>query len=74
MQLHNDALEDSHALGNVQQVEDDLLVVSKDISLADHVQQRVADLASGTGDDDTNRFSLRERERKFCYQNRLSRR
>lgn len=61
VQLHDHAIQDAHALGNVQQVQDDLLVGAQHIALGHHVQQRVGDLPGSAGDNDTDWLGLGER-------------
>jgi hypothetical protein len=59
-QFHDDALQNAHHWGNVQQVENERLVGSEDVAFGDHVQEGVGDLAGGSRDNDTNWFGLQQ--------------
>ena len=55
LELHNETLEDLLGGGQLDQLQDNLLVRSKHASLSDEVAKEGTDLASSSGDGDTNR-------------------
>ena len=69
-ELHHHALECllRFLVGDLEQLQDDRLVLAQHLAGSDTEQQRIADLASGAGDGDTNGFlahgELRKRMKK----------